>query len=74
LDGPGVSETDTARVSVPTVVIGNERDAVHPMSIAEELARLIPGARLVAIPSKSDDRDGYRSGFQHAITQFLKDL
>lgn len=73
-DGPAVSEIEISRISVPTVVIGNERDAVHPMSIAEDLARLIPGARLIEIPSKSEDRDRYRSGFQNALTQFLKDL
>jgi pimeloyl-ACP methyl ester carboxylesterase len=73
-DGPEIDRGQIAAIRVPTLVIGNDFDAVHPMAIASETAQLIPGARLVKIPSKSEDRDAYRTGFQTALAGFLKDL
>jgi hypothetical protein len=47
-------------------------DSIHPLAIAEEIARLIPHARLVEITPKAKDRDRYRTEFQSALDQFLK--
>lgn len=73
-DGPGVDRDQIAAIRVPTLVIGNPRDAVHPLDLARETAAAIPGARLVEITSKSDDRDRYRQEFRAALTAFLEDI
>lgn len=73
-DGPGVSEGDLAALRVPTLVIGHQRDAVHPMGHARWLAATIPGARFVEITPKADDPIRYRDNFQAALAVFLSGL
>lgn len=73
-DGPGVDRDGIAAINAPTLVIGNRRDAVHPLGLARETAALIPGARLVEITSKSDDADRYRVDFRSAIAAFLGEI
>ena len=38
---------------MPTLVLGNRQDPIHPWDIAETLAGLIPGAELREITPKS---------------------
>jgi pimeloyl-ACP methyl ester carboxylesterase len=71
-DGPGVTRQQLAAIAVPTLVIAHRRDSVHPYSLAEDLARLIPGARLLEITAKADDRGRYVADFRAALTAFLK--
>lgn len=73
-DGPGVDQEDIAALRVPVLVIGNARDAVHPLGMARKLAALIPGARFAQVTSKSDNRDLYRSEFRAAVASFLQDF
>lgn len=73
-DGPGVTEADLAALRIPTLVIGHDRDLIHPWTHATRLAALIPGAQLVKIPAKSDDKPGYVTGFRAALAQFLHGL
>jgi pimeloyl-ACP methyl ester carboxylesterase len=48
LTGPIAPTVDERRaVAVPTLVIGHRSDRIHPFHDAEQLARRIPGARLV---------------------------
>ena len=72
-DGPAVSRTEIAAINLPTLVIGTARDSVHPLVMAEELARLIPQASLAQITAKSDNRDLYVTEFRAAIGSFLKE-
>lgn len=73
-DGPGVTREDLRRIDVPTLVIGHGRDAVHPLAHAEALAGLIPGARLVEITPKAEDRARYVQGFRDALQNFLTEF
>lgn len=73
-DGPGVTRQQVSALSLPTLVIGNQRDAIHPMSLAEELASIIPRAKLVEITPKAEDRDRHVADFQKALQDFLKGL
>lgn len=73
-DGPGVTRDEIARIAVPTLVIGHGRDLCHPLSMAEDLAGLIPGARLAVIAPKAEGRDAYLGGFREALAAFLKEL
>ena len=56
-DGPGVSADEAAAVAVPTLVIGNAVDAVHPLALARSLAAAIPGAAF-----RRGDGEGRRPG------------
>ena len=70
-DGPGVSKADAAAIKVPTLVIGNEQDAIHPLSCALTLAETIPGAGYVEVTAKAADKARHFAEIQGAITDFL---
>jgi pimeloyl-ACP methyl ester carboxylesterase len=71
VQGPEVSREQISRLALPTLVIANERDYVHSLAMAEELAGLIPGARLAIIPAKDANRVQYIAAFQTALADFL---
>ena len=72
-DGPGVSRADIAALRIPTLLIGTEADAIHPLGHAETLAALIPGARLARITPKALDKPRYVQDFRAALAQFLSE-
>ena len=49
-------ERTIARFGVPTLILGNQQDPIHPWTIAETLAQLIPGAELREVTPKSVSR------------------
>ncbi len=49
-DSPLEDRTVLGRVTVPTLVIGQADDLLHPLQLAEELAALLPAAHLLALP------------------------
>jgi pimeloyl-ACP methyl ester carboxylesterase len=73
-DGPGVSSDGIGSISVPALIIGHKRDLVHPLSIAQALAALIPRVNLVEITAKADSRERYCDDFRQALAAFLKGL
>ncbi|HUQ09057.1 MAG TPA: alpha/beta hydrolase [Steroidobacteraceae bacterium] len=74
MQGSGVSPEQMTRLSLPTLVIANERDYVHTIAMATEVAGLIPGAELRILPAKDVDRASYLDGFRAALEEFLSDL
>lgn len=72
-DGPGVTLDQVRGIRVPTLVIGHERDLVHPLATARELASIIPGAELALVPPKADDPEGYRTEFRSRLAAFLQE-
>lgn len=74
LDGPGIGEADLAALQVPTLVIAQARDEVHPLADARRLAALIPGARFVEITPKGDDKARSLAEFRAALAEFLLSL
>lgn len=73
-DGPGVTPSQAAGIAAPTLVIGHERDYIHPLGHAVDLADLIPRARLVQITPKATDKAAYVRDFHHALIQFFEEL
>lgn len=73
-DGPGISMADLRQIACPVLVIGHGDDLAHPFAACEELAALIPGARLVPIRSKVQSRQDYVADFKAALSAFLKDV
>lgn len=71
LDGPGVDRDALRLITVPTLILGCDRDAVHPLGYARALQALIPHATLREITSKSVDRHAYVAEFRAAIASFL---
>ena len=73
-DGPGVSESDLRALRVPTLVIANGQDFVHPLEHAERLATLIPGSRLVRVTPKAENRARHVADVRDALQDFLKEF
>ena len=73
-DGPGVDHEDIKAIHVPTMVIGHSRDFVHPLPMAQELAALIPGAKLSEITSKAESPERHRRDFMAALSVFLEEI
>ncbi len=74
LDGPGIGEAELAALRVPTLVIGQACDNVHPLSHVRRLAALIPGARAVEITPKGEDKARSLAEFRAALADFLLSL
>jgi pimeloyl-ACP methyl ester carboxylesterase len=70
-DGPGVTSAQVAALRVPTLIIGHERDAIHPLGHARALADMIPGAHLAEITPKAQDKARYIADFRAALDGFL---
>jgi pimeloyl-ACP methyl ester carboxylesterase len=70
-DGPRITEAEVRALDVPTLVIGNAVDRVHPLSHARLLAAAIPGARLVEVAPKVLDKPRHLAEFRAAVADFL---
>ncbi|MDL2398717.1 alpha/beta fold hydrolase [Rhizobium mayense] len=69
--GPDVTQAAVAALTVPTLVIGNEQDAIHPLACARTLAETIPGASFVEVTPKAADKTRHFAEVQGAIASFL---
>lgn len=73
IDGPDLTAVDYASIKAPTLVVGHGQDAVHPLSMAQDVAGVVPLARLVEITPKSTDKSAYLADFRSAYSTFLSD-
>ena len=73
-DGPGVSRDEISKLDCLTLVVGTKRDAIHPLAMAKQVARLIPNARLVEITSKADNAEQYRTEFCEVLRHFIEEI
>lgn len=71
-DTPHPDRAAWSRVRVPTLVLGNQLDPVHPFAYAEDLARSIPGAALREITSKSISVEQHGADVQRWLEEFLQ--
>src|SRR5262249_31346240 len=55
-DGPGVTPAEIAGLDLPTLIIGTQLDAVHPLGHAEALAALIPAPPPAPLSPRSPPR------------------
>lgn len=70
-DGPGVSGVEAAALTIPTLIIGNRHDAIHPLSSAMTLAETIPGASFAKVTAKATDKARHFAETQRTIAEFL---
>ena len=63
-DGPFQQLKNLTKIKQPTVVLSNDEDPLHPSSIAEKIAALIPNARHLKLPSRYQHPEDH----QHQLT------
>ncbi|GMU23285.1 MAG: hypothetical protein AMXMBFR13_33660 [Phycisphaerae bacterium] len=70
-DAPCRSLKELESITVPTLVMVNARDPVHPAALGKMLADAIPGAQLLEITSKSISCEQHTIDVQNTISTFL---
>ena len=70
-DTPSLDRREWSRIKIPTLVLGNHKDPIHPFEYAAQTADLIPGAELKEITPKSVSLDQHNADVQKAIKAFL---
>ena len=73
-DAPCRSLAELAAIHVPTLVLANRQDPVHPYEYGEILAQAIPGAQLREVTAKSESEPRHAADVQRSVTEFLKPL
>jgi pimeloyl-ACP methyl ester carboxylesterase len=58
-------------IAVPTLVLANRRDPVHPFEFGERLAAAIPGAEFRELTAKSVDAARHEQEFREFVGAFL---
>jgi pimeloyl-ACP methyl ester carboxylesterase len=70
-DGPGVTKSQAAALRVPTLVVGQARDDVHPLALARALAEAIPGATFAEVIPKGIDKARHLAELRDRLGAFL---
>jgi pimeloyl-ACP methyl ester carboxylesterase len=68
---PAHKRAEWKRIRVPTLVLVNRQDEIHPFEFGEVLAREIPGAQLVEVTAKSVSKEKHAAEVQRALADFL---
>ena len=71
-DTPGPDRNKWKSIRVPTLVLGNQRDPIHPFEYAEEVARRIPGAELRELTPKAVSLDRHNADVQRWLGEFFQ--
>jgi pimeloyl-ACP methyl ester carboxylesterase len=69
---PAHTRADWAAITVPTLVLANRQDPIHPYAFGETLARAIPGAEFRELTPKSVSVEAHGADVQRHIEAFLK--
>lgn len=70
-DAPSHDRSEWKTLGVPTLVLANQQDPIHPWDFAETLAGQIPGAVLREVTAKSVDVDRHAEDVRRHIGEFL---
>lgn len=60
-------------ITVPTLVLSNRHDPIHPFAYGESIANAIPGARFCGITAKSVSREAHAADVQRFLTNYLQE-
>jgi pimeloyl-ACP methyl ester carboxylesterase len=71
-DTPSVDRRDWAQIKVPTFVLANRRDPVHPYEYGEVLAKRIPDAELRELTPKSVNLEQHNADVQRHLEDFFR--
>lgn len=70
-DGTGVTAAEAAGLALPALVIGNRRDALHPIAVAEVIADALPGAVFREVPAKATDAEKHFAAVRAVFLEFI---
>jgi len=70
-DTPCPDRAKYRKISMPTLILGNQQDPIHPWMIAETLSQIIPGAELCEITPKSVSTEQHAVDVRKALDAFL---
>jgi pimeloyl-ACP methyl ester carboxylesterase len=70
-DAPCRDLAELARIQVPTLVLANRQDAIHPFAYGQTLARKIAGAEFREVTSKNESPDRHAADVRGALDEFL---
>jgi pimeloyl-ACP methyl ester carboxylesterase len=73
-DAPNRDAQAWAQIHIPTLVLANDLDPVHPFAYGQTLAQAIPGAVLTRITSKEIDANQHARDIQAAVEPFFAGL
>jgi pimeloyl-ACP methyl ester carboxylesterase len=71
-DAPCHDRAEWSRIKVPTLVLANRLDPIHPFEYGETIARLIPGAEFHELTSKSLSLEQHEADVNRHLTAFLQ--
>ncbi len=71
-DAPVRDLATLGAINVPTLVLANRQDPIHPFEYGTELARRIAGAEFRELTPKSVSREGHARDVQRALEDFLR--
>jgi pimeloyl-ACP methyl ester carboxylesterase len=71
-DSPCRDRREWARIQVPTLVLANRYDPIHPYEYAEEVAGLISGAEFREVTAKSSSLEQHNADVQRCLREFLE--
>ena len=72
LDAPCRDRREWANITVPTLVLANRYDPIHPFEYGVEMQQLIPGAEFREITSKSVSLDQHNADVQRNLDAFMR--
>lgn len=58
-------------VQTPTLILGSDRDPLHPLYIAEQLGEWIPNATFVKVPSRYEEPDEHKEALNRELQKFI---
>jgi pimeloyl-ACP methyl ester carboxylesterase len=70
-DSPCSDVSAYGRLEMPTLILGNRQDPIHPWPLAGKLAEIIPGALLREVTAKSVSIDRHAADVTRSINVFL---
>ena len=71
-DAPCRDRRGWANIKVPTLILANRFDPIHPFEYGIEMARLIPGAEFQEITAKGVSLEQHNADVQRWIDSFLR--
>ena len=71
IDAPSLNRQEWKSIKVPTLVLANRQDPIHPFEYGEVLVRCIPGAEFREVTPKSVNLKRHGEDVQRFLEEFL---
>ncbi|MBV9173559.1 MAG: alpha/beta hydrolase, partial [Chloroflexi bacterium] len=73
-DRPCADLRQVQALDVPTLVLAQREDPIHPFGYGRRLADAIRGARLVEVTARAVNRRQHAAEMQHNLARFLRQM